>query len=157
MAHITTPYYLEDLSPGMCFETEATTMTEADIIRFGREFDPQPHHVDPEAARHTLFGGLVASGWHTIGVMTALAVRSGMPLAEGQIGVGVEGIRFAKPVRPGDRIRLHLEILEARPRESRPGWGVVRVQWTGINQHDEVVVELQPSVLVRARDGEIAE
>ncbi|AHK80354.1 dehydratase [Ectothiorhodospira haloalkaliphila] len=145
-------YYLEDLQPGMRFSTGPHEMTEADIIRFGEEYDPQPHHVDPVAARNTFFRGLVASGWHTISVMTAMAIRSDLRMAEGQIGIAVEGIRFIKAVRPGDRITLHMEIREVKASESRPGWGVIKVLWTAINQAGEPVLELQPSILVKARE-----
>ncbi|AHF04159.1 MaoC family dehydratase [Marichromatium purpuratum 984] len=150
-------YYLEDLPPGTRFRNDAAvTLTETEIIRFGREFDPQPYHTDPEAARHTFFDGLVASGWHTIAVMTGLAIRSPMRLAEGQIGLGAEGIRFIKAVRPGDAIRLEIEVLENTPSRSRPGWGVIRVRWRAFNQHDEAVLEVCPSILVRARGTEAA-
>ncbi|MBK1692340.1 MaoC family dehydratase [Ectothiorhodospira mobilis] len=146
------PYYLEDLTPGMRFTTPPTLMTEEAIIRFGREFDPQPYHVDPEAARETFFGGLVASGWHTVAVMTAMNIRSQLQLAEGQIGMGVESVRFLQAVRPGDRIHLEMEILEVKPSESRRGWGIIKVLWTGMNQHGEAVLTLQPSILVRGRN-----
>lgn len=147
------PLHLEDLEPGMHFSAPEWQVTEADIIRFSREFDPQPQHVDPEAARDSFFGELVASGWHTAAMIMGMAMRSGMQMAGGQVGIGVERLRFSRTVRPGDTLSLDIEILEVRPSRSMPERGVVRYRWTCTNQNGEQVMEIVPTALVRSREA----
>src|SRR5579862_2017568 len=117
--HGRTRLYLQDLSPGQRF-TGGTTqlMDEAQITRFAAEFDPQPFHLDPEAARSTLFDGLVASGWHTAAVTMRLLVDSGFTLAGGIVGLGGE-IQWPHPTRPGDELHVEIEVIDITPSRSR--------------------------------------
>jgi len=145
------PLYLDDLRPGMRFACPDWPVTEADIIRFAAEFDPQDQHVDPEAACASLFGGLAASGWHTAAMIMGMAMRSELQLTGGQVGIGVETLRFARAVRPGDILSLEIEIIEVRASRSRPGQGIYKARWHCTNQFDETVMEIVPTVLARMR------
>lgn len=106
---------------------------------FAAEFDPQPFHLDEQAARGSLFGGLAASGWHTAAVTMRLLVESELKPAGGIIGAGFDEFRWPGPVRPGNELRVECEILEVRPSKSRPDQGMVKFRTTTLNQHDEVV------------------
>jgi acyl dehydratase len=131
--------YLDDLSVGQKFaSTNAITVTEADIIAFAKQYDPQPFHTDPEAAKSTFFGGLAASGWHTAALSMRLLVDSSMHIAGGHIGAGGV-LSWPKPTRPGDTLRVEYEILEIKPSKSRPDRGMVTVQANTLNQHNDVV------------------
>jgi acyl dehydratase len=143
--------YLEDLKVGDRFESGLYAVTEEAIINFAREFDPQPFHLDLEAAKKSIFGGLVASGWHTAAITMRLLVTSNLNLAGGAIGLGVDEMRFPKPVRPGDTLRLELEIVEIRPSRSKPDRGTARIRYTTRNQNDEIVFTQTATVLVPKR------
>lgn len=143
--------YFEDLVPGRRFECPTWDVTADDIVRFAREFDPQPFHTDPEAAAGTLFNGLAASGWHTGAMMMGMATRSTLQPVNGHVGMGVERMRFLQPVRPGDTLRMEIEVLDARRSGSRPRFGVVRVRWRAWNQAGDAVAEAIPSMWVEAR------
>jgi acyl dehydratase len=132
--------YLDEITPGQAFRGTATTLVdEAAIKAFARQFDPQPFHLDHEAAKATMFGGLAASGWHTAALTMQLLVSDGPPLAGGIIGAGTEEIRWPRPTRPGDRLRIESEVLEVHPSRSNPKQGIVKVKTTTLNQHDEPV------------------
>jgi len=147
-----TPYYLDDLSPGQTFRGEAElTVAEAAIKAFARQFDPQPFHLDDESAKATLFGGLAASGWHTAAMTMYLLVTGGPPLAGGTIGAGMDELRWPKPVRPGDRLRIESEVVEVRPSKSRPSQGFVKMRTTTLNQNGEPVQILLANLLVPRR------
>ena len=142
--------YLEDLQVGQRF-TSGTHQIDADQIkRFAGEFDPQPFHLDEEAAKGTLFGGLAASGWHTAAITMRLMVESGLPLAGGIIGGGGE-MSWPKPTRPGDVLRVVSEIEEIKPSRSRPDRGMVRVRNETRNQRDEIVQVLIAKLVVPRR------
>ena len=147
------PMYLEDLQPGMRFRAPTWPVTETDIIRFASEFDPQPHHVDPQAAKSSFFGGLAASGWHTAAMIMGMAMRSDLQMSGGQVGIGVENLTFSKAVRPGDVLSLDIEILAVRPSRSRHGQGIFKARWRCTNQHGETVMEITPTVLAQTRAG----
>ena len=147
------PLYLEDLEPGMHFAAPEWPVTADDIIRFATDFDPQPQHMDPDAAVDSFFGELVASGWHTAAMVMGMAMRSEMQMTGGQAGVNVERMRFQRTVRPGDTLRLDIEILEARRSRSLPRRGIVKYRWRCYNQDDELVMDIIATALVRARDG----
>ena len=138
--------YLEDLKPGQCFKTGSHPLTEDEIKAFARDYDPQPFHTDPEAARHSFFGGLAASGWHTAAVTMRLQVDSGPPLAGGMIGASVE-LTWPRPTRPGDILHVESEILEVLPSRSKPDRGMIVLKSETKNQKDEVV-QLQTSRLL---------
>jgi acyl dehydratase len=144
--------YLEDLQPGFRFVTPEREVTEAEIVAFAREFDPQPFHTDPEAAARSVFGRHVGSGWHTAALTIRLWVDHGPPIAGGTVGLGVEEMRWG-PLLPGDRIRVEGEILEVRPSRSGRPHGVVRLRVRTLNQRDEEVQHMVPSILVPSRDG----
>jgi acyl dehydratase len=143
-------YYLEDLSVGQRFTSESRAIDAEQIKAFAREFDPQPFHLDDEAAKHTLFGGLAASGWHTMAITMRLMVDSGLPLAGGILGAGGE-INWPKPTRPGDVLHVVSTVEEVTPSRSRPERGMVRVRSETRNQRDEVVQVLIAKLVVPRR------
>src|SRR5262245_46818696 len=106
--------YLEDLSAGQRFPTKTYTVTESQVLSFAREFDPHPFHPDHAAARSSLFGGLAGSGWHTAALTMRLMVDGGPPLAGGILGVGGE-ISWTAPMRPGDTLQVHSEVVDVSP------------------------------------------
>lgn len=144
------PLYLDDLSVGQRFTTGTHTMDELDMVQFASRFDPQPFHLDRDAARDTLFGGLAASGWHTAGITMRLQVTSGPPIAGGLIGAGGQ-IEWPRPTRAGDTLRVESEVLEVRPSRSRPDRGIVTMSSTTLNQDDEIVQTLTVTMVVPRR------
>lgn len=142
--------YLDDLWVGQRFASGSATLSEADIVAFARQFDPQPFHTDPVAARETLFGELVASGWHTASTTIRLLVERGLPFQGGLIGTGGE-ITWPQPTRPGDTLWVESEVLEVRPSRSRPDRGIVGTRSTTRNQRDEVVQILTARLVVPRR------
>ncbi|MCW1931995.1 MaoC family dehydratase [Pararhodobacter zhoushanensis] len=143
--------YLEDFAPGQTYGSGRLTVTEADVIRFAKEFDPQPFHLDAEAAKDTLFRGLAASGWHTAAMTMKLLQGGELTPAGGIIGAGFEELSWPRPVRPGDVLRVHSEILEVRASQSRPTQGVIKVRGTTINQDDKPVQVFVGHLIVQAR------
>ncbi|RON37861.1 MaoC family dehydratase [Pseudomonas brassicacearum] len=135
-----TLYYLEDLLPGQRFFGNSRILIDADRIKaFASEFDPQPFHLDEEAANSSVFQGLAASGWHTAAMVMRLIWDSEFKPAGGIVGVGLDELRWPRPVRPGDELRVESEILEVRPSKSNPSQGLVKLRTTTLNQYDEVV------------------
>lgn len=135
-----TLHYLDDLAPGQRFTGATRARVDEEAIKaFAREFDPQPFHLDNEAARDSLFGSLAASGWHTAALTMRLLVDSEPKLAGGIIGAGFDELRWPLPVRPGDELRIELEVLEVRPSRSKPTQGLVKLRTTTLNQHDQAV------------------
>ena len=149
-------YYFEDLSVGQRFRS-GTYAVDADKIKaYARAWDPQPFHLDEEAAARTVFGGLVASGWHTVAITMRLLVTGELRPANGILGLGVEDLRWLKPVRPGDTLRVESEIVEVRPSMSRPDYGVVKIRHTTTNQED-APVQVVTSIHLVARRPEAAQ
>ena len=146
--------YLDDLRIGQQFVSQSHVIDEEQIVKFAREFDPQPFHVDPAAAKQTLFGGLVASGWHTAALTMRLLVEGGVPIAGGMVGAGGE-IRWPKPTRPGDTLRVYSEVVEIVPSRSRPDRGIVTIRIETRNQHAEVVQLFVGKLVVPRRPGKI--
>ncbi len=134
--------FFEDFEPGQVYELGSRTVTEADIVAFARKWDPQPFHTDPEAAAESVFGGLIASGWHTGAMWMRLYVDSllGGPASQGS--PGIEELRWLAPVRPGDTLHGRLTVLETRPSERRPGRGTVRIRGEMVNQEAVTVLSL---------------
>jgi acyl dehydratase len=131
--------YLDDFSPGQRFASGRIRVDRDRIKSFAAEFDPQPFHLDEAAARHSLFGGLAASGWHTAAMTMRLLVESELKPAGGILGAGFDEFRWPKPVRPGDELHLEIEVLETRASKSRPEQGVIKVRTTTLNQNNEPV------------------
>ncbi len=148
---MTAPLYFEDLAVGQTYGTGAVTVETEMIRAFAAEFDPQPFHLDEEAARDSLFGGLVASGWHTGALTMRLLVEGELQIAGGLIGMGAEELRWPRPVRPGDVLRVESKVLGLRPSGSRPDRGLVRVRNTTLNQHGEPVMVAVVSMIVPRR------
>lgn len=133
--------YFEDFRVGEVVELGSRGISEADIIRFATEFDPQPFHIDPVRARDSAFGGLVASGWHTIALYMRLLVDGFVVTVANSMGSpGVDKIEWLKPVRPGDTLSGRVTILEMIPSKSRPDRGTIRTLGEMINQRGEVVM-----------------
>jgi acyl dehydratase len=142
--------YLDDFHVGQRFTSATHLIDREEIKAFARQFDPQPFHLDEEAAKSSVFGGLAASGWHTAAISMRLQVESGLPIAGGMIGIGGE-ISWPRPTRPGDVLRVVSEIKEVTRSRSRRDRGVVRVHSETRNQRDEVVQILDAKLLVPGR------
>ncbi len=147
-------YYFEDFSAEQRFNSGSHTVDAEEIKRFARTWDPQPFHLDEEAAAQTIFGGLAASGWHTAAVTMGLIVRGELRPVNGILGLGVEELRWPAAVRPGDTLRVVSEIVEVRPSMSRPDYGVVKVKNTTTNQKDAPVQVFTAILLVARRPGQ---
>ncbi len=143
-----TPLFLEDLWVGQTFRTGTVSVDLDRVKAFAAEFDPQPFHLDEAAAGTSLFGRLVASGWHTAGLTMRLMVTGDFRIVGGMIGVGVEQIRWPRPVYPGDVLCVESEVLEVRPSRSNPDRGIVRVKSKTVNQDGDVVMEQVASMVV---------
>lgn len=142
--------FLDDLHVGQRFTSTSHVVDADQIKRFAAEFDPQPFHLDEEAARSSLFRGLAASGWHTAAVTMRLNVEGGLPLEGGIIGAGAE-VSWPRPTRPGDTLRVESEVLEVIPSRSRADRGRVIVMSRTLNQNDEVVQTLKSHLVVFRR------
>ncbi len=130
--------YFEDFAPGQVLESGSHTVTLEEILAFARQFDPQPIHVDETAARRSPYGGIIASGWHTAALCMRMVVDSALVGETGSLGSpGVDELRWLRPVRPGDTLRVLIEVLEVRPSRSKPDRGLVRLRYTVRNQHGE--------------------
>jgi acyl dehydratase len=132
-------HYLDDFAVGQTFGSGRMRIDEDRIKSFAAEFDPQPFHLDAEAARKSLFGGLAASGWHTAALTMRLLVESEIKPVGGIVGAGFDELRWPRPVRPGDELRVESEVLEVRPSKSRPEQGIIKVRTTTLNQKGEAV------------------
>ncbi|TAH47202.1 MAG: MaoC family dehydratase [Betaproteobacteria bacterium] len=148
---MTTTHYLDDLSVGQKFGSGRLKLELDAIRRFAGEFDPQAFHLDDEAAQATIFRGLAASGWHTAALTMRLLVGSDFRPAGGIVGAGVDDLRWPRPVRPGDELRVESEVLELRPSKSRPEQGIARLRVTTLNQDDEVLQTYVASLVVQRR------
>ena len=144
------PLYLDDLHVGQRFTSATRVVDESEIKAFAREYDPQPFHLDSEAAKATIFQGLAASGWHTMAMTMRLLVDGGAPLAGGIIGAGGE-IRWPRPTRPGDILHVESEVVEIAPSRSKPDRGMVTMRSETKNQRGEVVQVLIAKLVVPKR------
>jgi acyl dehydratase len=142
--------FLEDLQAGQRFTSGEHTVDEAEVEAFARRFDPQPFHLDAAAAHESVFGGLVASGWHTAAITMRLQVEGGLPIAGGIVGVGGE-IAWPSPTRPGDVLQVESEVLDVRPSRSRPDRGVVSVRSETRARGGRVVQTLRATLMVPRR------
>lgn len=135
--------YWEDFRVGETLEMGAHTFTEAEIIAFGRQFDPQPFHIDPHKAQDSMYGGLIASGWHTCAIGMRLMCERYLNSAASLGSPGLDSIRWLKPVRPGDTVAFRRVVLEARTSSSRPDMGLVKNRWEASNQRGELVLTME--------------
>ena len=142
--------WFDDLETGMRFKTANLQITVSDIKRFAADFDPQPMHLDEDAAAKTFFKGLAASGWHTAAIAMKLAVQSRPFGPHPLIGMGVDGLRWTAPVRPGDVLHLEGEIVSLTPSSTKPHGSVV-MKWTMYNQNREPVYTFTPITIVPRR------
>jgi acyl dehydratase len=134
-----TERYLEDFEPGQTFASGRIRIDADSIKRFAAEFDPQPFHLDETAAAGSIFRGLAASGWHTAAVTMRLLVESDLQPAGGFVGAGFDELRWPRPVRPGDELRVESEVLEVRASKSRTDQGIIKVRTTTLNRDNEAV------------------
>ena len=139
--------WFDDLKVGMRFVTPEKRITREDIVRFAREFDPQPFHTDEAAAKHTVLKGLAASGWHTAAFAMQLILQTKPFGPHPVFGLGVDELRWLAPVRPDDVLRLEGEVIELIPSKTRPQ-GVARIKWTMFNQRGEEVYTFTPIGIV---------
>lgn len=143
--------YFEDFKPGDRFESAPLTITERLIVDYARLYDPQPFHTDPEAAKASIYGGLIASGGQTIALSFKLFLETGVLSACSLGSPGLDEVRWKAPIRPGDTVRVVAEVLETRPSASKPDRGIVRILYTTLNQRGEAVTSLIGNQLCRRR------
>ncbi len=134
--------YWEDMQQGQVIELGSVTITYDEIIDFATKFDPQPFHLDEEAAKHSIFEGLAASGWHTAALFMRLMVDNLVNHTVSMGSPGVDEIRWLRPVRPGDTLHGQFNIVETNTSRSRPQMGIVRSRGEMYNQHDQLVMTL---------------
>ncbi len=152
-----TARYFEDFAVGQTFGSGRRRIEAERIKSFAAEFDPQPFHLDDEAARATMFRGLAASGWHTAALSMRLLVESELRPAGGIIGGRIDELHWPRPVRPGDELRVESEVLEVRPSNSRPDQGLIKVRTTTLNQNGEPVQIFIGNLFVPRRPPEAPE
>jgi acyl dehydratase len=143
--------YLEDLNVGDRFGSDTIEVTQESIFEFARQFDPQPFHLDRNAAEQSLFKELTASGWHTAAMSMRLFVTGEFKPVGGSIGLAVDELRWPQPVRPGDVLKLETEILDVRKSRSKPDRGIIRIRNVTTNQRGETVQTFMAFVMVRRR------
>ena len=147
------PRYYEDLEAGDTYALEGRyEVDREEITAFAEQYDPQPFHLEEAAAADSVFGGLIASGWHTAAMCMRLVVEDFLDPETSMGASGVEELAWIEPVRPGDTLRVEIEVLETRPSESRPEMGHVRMKLTGYNQDDDAVIEWVSDGMVRRRN-----
>ncbi len=132
-------WYFEDFYVGQEIDLGERSVSEAEIVAFAREFDPQPFHVDPEAAGASIYGGVIASGWHTCSMMMRMVVDGLMCSASGMGSPGLDGVRWRRPLRGGDTLKLRYLTTRTRASDSKPDRGVVWSTWIASNQHGEEI------------------
>jgi acyl dehydratase len=152
-----TERYLEDFAAGQTFRSGRLRIDVDCIKRFAGEFDPQPFHLDEQAAAESIFQGLAASGWHTAALTMRLTVDSDFKPAGGIVGAGFDELRWPRPVRAGDELRIESEVLEVRMSRSRPDQGRIKMRTTTLNQNDEPVQVSVGNLIVRRRPAPSAE
>ena len=133
--------YFEDIEPGEVYELGTRTVTESEIVAFAREWDPQPFHTDPEAAKGSVFGGLIASGWHPGSMWMRMYVETMLGSAA-RGSPGIEELRWLAPVRPGDTLSGRLTVLEATPSATKPDRGTIRIRGEMVNQDGVTVMSM---------------
>ena len=143
--------FFEDFSPGEVTEFGDYLITEEEILEYARRYDPQPFHVDRKAAAESIFGGLIASGWMTGSIMMRLLVEHFISPVSGMGSPGVDEVRWPKPVRAGDRLRVRIITIEVKRSQSKPDRGIIQVQQEMINQHGDTVMSLRGTSFLKCR------
>lgn len=148
-------HYFEDFEAGQVFHGSTRIHVDREAIKsFAAAFDPQPFHLDEQAAKGSIFAGLAASGWHTSAMTMRLLVDSDVRIAGGLIGLGLKELRWPRPVRPGDELHVQVEVLAVRESKSRSEQGLVTMRTTTLNQDDEVVQESINTLIVPRRPSD---
>ena len=145
--------YLDDFELGERFVSPGITVTEAEIIEFALKYDPQSFHLDAPAAAASHYGGLIASGFHTLALGFRLFIQSGVFAACSMGSPGIDDLRWLAPVRPGDTLHTEVEVMEARASQSKPDRGILRLDYTVINQHGDAVLSFTIHHLVRRKQA----
>ncbi len=145
--------YFEDFTPGRVFKSEPRPVPRDEIVEFAREFDPQPFHLDEEAARKTMFGGLAASGWHSCCIMMRLIADSFLLNASAMGSGGIDQVRWLVPIRPDDVVTLHSTVLETRASQSRPDRGFVKFTFELFNQAGVKVATMAAPLMLAKRNA----
>ena len=146
-------YYWEDFPAGEVRDFGSMTVSREAVLAFAQQFDPQPFHVDEEAARGSLFGGLCASGWHTCAMAMRMMCDAYLLDAASLGSPGIDNLRWLKPVFPGDVLWMRMKVLDARPMASRPSVGLVRSGWEVFNQQGDAVLKMEGWGMFRRREA----
>ena len=144
--------FLDDLEAGQVYPLGSQSLSEEDIITFAERYDPQPFHIDAEAAKDTIYGGVIASGWQTACVFMRLFVDGLLSRSAAMGSPGLDELRWSKPVRPGDRLDARVEVLEARPSRSKPDRGLARLRCVVADQSGDEVLTFVANVLFQKRE-----
>lgn len=151
-----TSWYFEDFFEGQVIELGERSVNEAEIIDFARQFDPQPFHVDPAAAANSIYGGVIASGWHTCAMMMRLVVDGMMAASSSMGSPGLDSVRWLQPVRAGDTLAVRYETVKVKASDSKPDRGVVWSKWVARNQHGVDVCTIEGMGMFRRRPETVA-
>ncbi|WP_313035222.1 MaoC family dehydratase [Massilia alkalitolerans] len=146
-------WYFEDFYPGQEIDLGERSVSEEEIVAFARQFDPQPFHVDRDAARASIYGGVIASGWHTCSLMMRMVVDGLMASSSSMGSPGLDGVRWLRPLRAGDTIRVRYLTTQVKASNSKPDRGVVWSKWTATNQHGEEICTIEGMGMFRRRSG----
>jgi acyl dehydratase len=145
--------YFDDYRKGEVAEVGNYLVTREEIIDFARKYDPQPFHIDEAAAGDSIYGGIIASGWMTCGVLMRMLVDNFVPAVSSMGSPGIDELRWLKPVRPGDRLRARVTVVDLRRSSSRPDRGIIHFHQEAINQNDEVVLSMRGMGMYKCRPG----
>ncbi len=143
--------YFEDFKVGDKFSSAAKTITDEMIVQFAKVYDPQPFHLDPAAARASIYGGLIASGFQTLALGFRLFYDTGTLSAASMGSPGLDELRWLRPVRPGDTLRVEMEVVESRPSQSKPDRGIMRATYKYLNQKGEAVLSYTAMHLLKRK------
>ena len=146
-------WYFEDFAPGQDIDLGTRTVTEEEIVAFARAYDPQPFHVDRDAAAHSIYGGVIASGWHTCGMMMRMVVDGLLNRSASMGSPGLDGVRWLAPVRAGDTLNVRYQTVQVKASRSKPDRGVVWSKWVAINQHGQTVCTVEGMGMFGRRPG----
>lgn len=146
--------YLDDFSPGQRYVSPGITLTESEIVSFALKYDPQPFHVDIQAASDSVYGGLIASGFQTLSICFRLFIQSDLLASSSMGSPGIDELRWLAPVRPGDTLHTEVEVLEVIPSRSKPDRGIMRLKYLAVNQRGEGVLSFVVNHLLKRRVSE---